>query len=109
MWSQTVSLITLPDLAELVERYGVFDGPMPPFVLVGTLELKSKKYLTGVLCFVGNEFHAHLLAKKMEKYGTVQIERTDTHPDGATFSIDAIKDFDRMFGRIHQIKGETGK
>jgi len=109
MWSQTVSLIELPELAELVERYGIFDGPTPPYVLVGTLELKRGKHLTGVLCFAGNEFHSRLLAKKMSKYGTVQIERTKSHPEGETFSIDAVENFDKMFGHIFQTKGETGK
>lgn len=102
MWTQTVSLIDLPDVAELVERYGVFDGPLPKFVLVGTLELKPGKHLTGVLCFADNEFHAHLLAKKMGQHGSVQIERTKSHPDGATFSVDAVEHFDRMFGSILQ-------
>jgi len=102
MWTQTVSLIDLPEVAELVERYGVFDGPMPRFVLVGTLELKPGKHLTGVLCFVDNEFHAHLLAKKMAKHGSVQIEHTEAHPDGVTYSVGAVESFDRMFGRILQ-------
>jgi hypothetical protein len=103
MWSQTVSLIDLPDIAELVERYGIFDGAMPPYVLVGTIKLSAKKCLTGIICFVDNEFHAHLLLKKLSKYGMVNIEQTDSHPDGATFSIDAVEGFDRMFGRIHRL------
>jgi hypothetical protein len=88
----------LPDIAEAIEQYGIFDGPLPPYVLVGTIEMPDHTYgLTGVMCFAGNEFHANLLKKKFSKYGFVIIEKTNSHPDGETVSLDSLREFDKMF------------
>lgn len=99
MWSQTITFIEVPELAEAIEKYGVFEGPLPPYVLIGTVEFPNSKYgRTGVMAFANNEFHANLLKKIFNKYGHVGIEKTKSHPDGETFSLDFIQKFDMMFG-----------
>jgi hypothetical protein len=72
---------------DVVEKYGVSIHSKPPYVLVGRLFI-GRRILDGIIAFVSNEFHAHLIQKRINNgMGHVKIERTEYHPEGQTFNI----------------------
>jgi len=82
----------IPEIRPFIERYGCRLSDNPPFVLLGQYNSKEIGLVMGVLAAANNEFHAHILRRELRKAGTVDIERTEYHPDSATFSISQYKE-----------------
>ena len=75
-----VSIIDIPEFAELVGRYGTKWENKPTYVLYGCVNVSIGKRV-GMFAFVNNEFHASLMAKKFSEYGLVNKEITIYHND----------------------------
>ena len=82
---------TIPEMKETIARYGCRLRDKPLFVLVGQYDSLVSGPIVGILAAASNEFHAHLLRKEFRKRGTCDIERSEFHPDGATFSIEIYR------------------
>ena len=80
---------SIPELVELIDKFGITLGEQPHFVIVGKYKSKAIGSVMGIIAAANNEFHAHLLKREISKNGVVTIERSEYHPDGCTFSIQA--------------------
>lgn len=100
-WQKRVKRIkNLPlEVTEAIEKYGVSEGNLPPYVLVGI-----DKFI-GIICFMNNEFHANLLKKIItDNGGEVFLGQTETHPDGSTYAIRDSEEIHRdIDGAIEEI------
>jgi hypothetical protein len=76
MWTNLLTFVEVPELVNTINKYGVFEGELPPYILVGSIIGPKNKYISGILCFAGNEFHAHLIAKQIKKFGMVEVRKT---------------------------------
>lgn len=81
----------IPELREVIMRYGCRLSENPPFVLVGQYNSKEIGPIMGILAAANNEFHAFLLRREFRKNGNCDIEKTEYHSGKATFSIEMYK------------------
>jgi hypothetical protein len=84
------NLSRIPDLEDILQKYGTTLKNNPQFVLVGEYRGVNGKY-GGILAAANNEFHAYILKREINKSGNCRIERSEYHPDGATFSIELYR------------------
>jgi hypothetical protein len=77
----------IPELNEVIQKYGSALGDKPKYVLVGNFFSKSIGPVMGIIAASHNEMHAHILKREINKNGEVTVEKSEYHPDGQTFSI----------------------
>lgn len=67
-------------------QYGCQPNTHPQYTIIGRYRNKTSLQM-GVLACATNEFYAHILKREINKFGECSVERTEYHPDGATFSL----------------------
>jgi len=99
----------IPELKNLLSKYGVALSASPAYVLVGQYNSKEIGTVMGILAAANNEFHAHLLRREIRKSGLCDIEQSEYHPSGnTTFSIEIYKRKMReKFEKLQKQKKET--
>jgi hypothetical protein len=88
---------TIPELSEIIGKYGCRLIDRPPYVLVGQYNSASGP-ITGIVAAAMNEFHAHILRREINKNGVVVIENSEHHLS-PTFSIAIYK---KSFAELHK-------
>jgi hypothetical protein len=91
----------IPELAELLDRYGCTLKDRPAYVLIGTYDSKVVGYRRGIFGFTSVEFHAYLMQKEINKNGHVVVLRTEHHPEGGPFCLERYKERIRERGRTN--------
>lgn len=92
-----------PEIKPWVEKYGCQLSENPPFILLGHYTSKALGPVMGILAATNNEFHAHILRRELNKNGTVEIMRSEFHPD-PNFSIEEYRA--KIRARIAQKEAE---
>ena len=101
-----VHMPVLPEFHALILRYGVPFDERPPYVIVGTIRTQRFDRVTGLFCALGNELHAHLVARELGRAGTVRILRTEYHPE-PSFSLKAY--FESLRAALERQEERRGK
>jgi hypothetical protein len=74
------------DIKTCLLQYGCQPNTHPHYTIIGRYRNKTSLQM-GILACANNEFYAHILKREINKFGECSIERTEYHPDGATFSL----------------------
>jgi hypothetical protein len=81
---------TVPELKEVIAKYGCGLGSDPPYVVVGEFNSKTKGPYAGILAAALNQFHAYLIWREVNKNGRADVKRSEFHPK-TNFSIARYK------------------
>lgn len=81
---------TIPELKEIITKYGCGLGDSPPYVVVGTYNSNESGSIMGILAACQNQFHAYLIRREVNKHGSSDVHRTEFHPN-PTFIISEYK------------------
>jgi len=81
----------IPELRELILRYGERLTSDPPYVIIGEYRSEAIGRVMGILAAASNELYAYLLRREVNRHGTAAVERTEYHPDGGTFSLERFR------------------
>ena len=79
----------IDDVDSAIEQFGAH-GDRPPYILLGSLRDKDN-YKAGVLCWADDQVSAENLLRVLGRFGTVDVERTEAHPDGPTFLVGVLR------------------
>ena len=81
---------TVPELRDVISKYGCGVGTDPPYVVVGEFRSKTKGPFGGILAAAQNEFYAYLIWREVNKNGNALVKRSEFHPN-TEFSIERYK------------------
>lgn len=81
---------TVPELKEVISKYGCGLGTDPPYVVVGEFKSKTKGPYGGILAAAQNQFYAYLIWREVNKNGNALVKRSEFHPK-TNFSIAGYK------------------
>jgi len=75
------------NIGQIITTYGCKTSEKPKFALLGKCYFKKRRpdntmktvVQSGIITTANNEFHAHLLKRELNKYGSVDIKFTEHH------------------------------
>jgi hypothetical protein len=79
-------LCSIPELKEVLFKYGMPLKQQPPYVVVGEFKSKSGP-IYGVIGAANNQFHAYIIRREIEKNGKAKVFRSEYHPKGMDFCV----------------------
>jgi hypothetical protein len=86
----------IPEIDDLITKFGALDNEDPPYVIVGLVRIPTTGWNGGVLAFAKTQLDAYRIRKELIKYGDVDVCRTEHHPDGANYAVDASTEIDKL-------------
>jgi hypothetical protein len=81
---------TVPELKDVISKYGCGLGTDPPYIVVGEFRSKTKGPFGGILAAAQNQFYAYLIWREVQKNGDASVKRSEFHPK-TNFSIAGYK------------------
>jgi len=100
------------NIGQIITTYGCKTSDKPKFALLGKCYFKKRRpdntmktvVQSGIIVCANNEFHAQLLKRELNKYGSVEIKFTEHH-DNPDFSLEKfIKIYDKEIEKRKAIK-----
>lgn len=95
----------IPEVRDLIMKFACRLSDKPKFVLLGQYNSQELGPIMGLLAAADNQFNAYLLRREFRKNGICDIEHTEYHPDGGSFSIEKYKS--QMRAKIDKKKKEA--
>lgn len=88
----------IPELNDIIEKYGVLFKEKPIYVVFGDYQSKLRGRVHGIIAATANEFHAFIIKREVNKSGKAIIARSEFHPDGMEFNMQLY------FEKIEELK-----
>jgi hypothetical protein len=88
--SPTKLISKIPELNDVIGKYGCGLGSDPPYIVQGVYTSASGP-VGGIIAGAQNQFYAYLICREVNKKGKATVERTEFHPH-TTFSIKLYKE-----------------
>jgi hypothetical protein len=81
---------SIPELKEVIQKYGCGLGDSPPYLVFGSYNSKVSGPVMGILAVTGNEFYANIILREVKKNGRAEVMRSEFHPN-TNFNISIYK------------------